>query len=93
MFTADGGDIDTLTHEFGHAFGFQHICGNWDYRSNDVTGTTCTMHYSSWYLMLNQASPRTLDLWTYGTGGPHFCEEHIIEIRRQNLEDVPVLGW
>jgi hypothetical protein len=93
VFTASGGDLCTLLHEFGHAFGFHHICGNWDYMSDGTTGQACPMHYDSWYFMLDHSTPRQLDLWTLDYGGPYFCEEHIIEIRRQNLEDLAVLGW
>jgi hypothetical protein len=88
----DGGGLATLTHEFGHALGFQHICGNWNYRSHG-SGGACTMHYASWYLMLNDANPRKPALWVYGDTTPYFCEEHIIEIRKQNLEDLAILGW
>jgi hypothetical protein len=98
VFTAAGGDLNTLIHEFGHAFGFHHICGNWDYRTdgNDVDGPEkrcCTMHYSSMYFMLNHTNPRRPVLWDYANPGPYFCEEHAVEIRRQNLEDLSVLGW
>ena len=93
VFTTAGGDLNTLMHEFCHGFGFHHICGNWDYRSDDTMGQACSMHYDSWYFMLDHSTPRRLDLWTLDYGGPYFCEEHIIAIRRQNLEDVAVLGW
>ncbi len=93
VFTTAGGDLNTLIHEFGHAFGFHHICGNWDYRSDGMLGKCCTMHYSSLYFMLDHAYPRRPDLWTYGTEGPDFCEEHAVAIRRQNLEDLAILNW
>ena len=61
--------------------------------SDDTAGQGCAMHYNSWYFMLDHSVPRRLDLWTDGYGGPHYCEEHIAEIRRQNLEDLAVLEW
>ncbi len=98
VFTAAGGDLNVLIHEFGHAFGFHHICGNWDHRSDDndpdsAEKRCCTMHYSSMYFMLNHANPRRPVLWNYANPGPYFCEEHAVVIRRQNLEDLSVLGW
>jgi hypothetical protein len=93
VFTAQGGDLNTLIHEFGHAFGFHHICGNWDYRSNSDAGKCCSMHYDSLYWMLTQSRPRRPDAWKWGTGDAYYCEEHIDAIRKQNLEDVPKLGW
>ncbi|MHC5055387.1 MAG: hypothetical protein ACYTKD_11790 [Planctomycetota bacterium] len=93
VFTAAGGDLNVLIHEFGHAFGFHHICGNWDYRSDDITGKCCTMHYSSLHFMLDHANPRRPELWAYADPGPYFCEEHAVAIRRQNLEDLTILGW
>jgi hypothetical protein len=92
VFTGDGGDLNTLTHEFGHAFGFHHICGNWEYRSFD-SGAACTMHYN-WYLMLNQQIERRPALYVYpDTDSPRFCTDHIKAIRTQNLEGVAKLGW
>ncbi len=50
------------------------------------------MHYG-WYLMLDDSDPRRPDLWVYGNKSPYFCEQHVIAIRQQNLEDLAVLGW
>ena len=93
VFTASGGKLKTLMHELTHGIGFHHICGNWDFKSNSTTGTACAMHYDTWYFMLDDSSPRKLEYWTLGFGGEYYCEEHIIEVRKQNLETVSKLDW
>ena len=93
VFTSVGGSTNTLVHEFGHGLGFTHICGLWDYRSNDTNGQACTMHYTSWYFMLETDGSQTLEPWSHDHGGPYFCEEHISLIRKQELENYAKLGW
>ncbi len=97
---AAGEHINTLIHEFGHSLGFYHICGNWDYKSQNTSGKACTMHYDWFWMhdgMLNDPPPvaGVLKLLPFssGHGGPHFCAPHLRAIREVNLENRTVLGW
>ena len=93
VFTGHDGDTRTLIHEVCHSLGFSHICGFWDYQSNDVTGNACVMHYAWNQFMLSTTQAGVLDPWTHRHSGWNFCEEHIVEMRTQNLEDYQILGW
>ena len=42
---------------------------------------------------LSTTQTGVLDTWTNGPNGWNFCDEHIVEIRRQNLEEYVPLGW
>jgi hypothetical protein len=80
-----------ICHEFGHAFGNAHKCGNWDWEAK-AGRTSCCMNY--WYhFLLDEASPRRPILWTQNRQSPKMCGQHIVSIRDSHLEDNPQLGW
>jgi hypothetical protein len=97
-----GGGVDldlattTITHEFGHAFGYPHKCG---YYTVDAPATrSCCMNYfHTWLYALGthkDRDTRTVQRFDTGKDGKHFCARHIKGIRRGHLEDNPVLwNW
>ncbi|MEM7152424.1 MAG: hypothetical protein AAF799_06245 [Myxococcota bacterium] len=83
--------VQTLAHEFVHAFGMPHKCGYFDYRT--PRQQTCHLNYSNVW-MLNAARQPTPG--TSGQIGPNMCGRHLKEVRRVHLEDnggLRALGW
>jgi hypothetical protein len=88
--------VHTITHEFGHAFGYPHKCG---YNTFEKTpGTSCCMNYfHSWlYKLGTHRDPAGREVERFGPGkeGANFCALHTRGIRLGRLEDNPVLwSW
>ena len=88
----------TINHEFAHAIGFDHICGNWDVFSDEESGGACCMHYAFNHWMLDNPGkplsfPRLQREWVFGDESHHYCVEHIVAIRKANLAKSLILGW
>ena len=79
--------LKTIIHEFVHAFGLQHKCGNYDYTGSQG----CLMNYPENFL-LNDQDPREPIQWTDHNLGC-LCAPHILSIRQSNLEDLDILNW
>ncbi|MBL9032361.1 MAG: hypothetical protein JNM80_11740 [Phycisphaerae bacterium] len=80
--------IQTVVHEFVHAFGMPHKCGNWDWRT--PRQSSCCMNYFSTWLLdsANRPIPGTTD-----KQGNHMCGRHLMEIRRVHLDKNLGLNW
>jgi len=85
--------ITTITHEFGHAFGYPHKCGY--YTFEDPAKSSCCMNYfHSWLYKPgthNDPSTRQVERFQTGESGKHFCARHTSGIRQGHLEDNPAI--
>jgi hypothetical protein len=86
-----------ITHEFAHAFGMPHKCGQWDHRT--PREKSCCMNYFS-HLLLVPGRHDRLDPFTHDGKeltidkmGPRLCGRHTMEIRRVHLERNKGLKW
>lgn len=83
--------VQTLAHEFVHAFGMPHKCGYYDYLT--PRDRTCHLNYwNNW--MLDTA--RQLIAGSDDRMGDNMCGRHLKEVRRVHLEDnggLRALGW
>ncbi|MFN0131016.1 MAG: hypothetical protein ACKVW3_00535 [Phycisphaerales bacterium] len=80
--------IQTVVHEFLHAFGMPHKCGNWDWRT-PRTNSCCMNYFSTWLLdSANKPIPGTVN-----KQGDHMCGRHLMEIRRVHLDKNLGLNW
>ncbi len=83
--------LGALVHEFTHAFGLAHLCGNWDCE-NATPSASCAMNYGSWFI-LNDSAPRVPIQWTNDQTGTNLCACHLKAIRKCKLENLAQLGW
>jgi len=80
--------LHTVVHEFTHAFGMPHKCGNFDWRTPRKT-TCCMNYFNTWMLdKTNKAIPGSVDKM-----GNDMCGRHLMEIRRVHLERNKGLHW
>jgi outer membrane protein OmpA-like peptidoglycan-associated protein len=85
--------INTIVHEFGHAFGFPHKCGYFTFE-NPAAFSCCMNYFQSWLYTLdtqNDAAKRQVMRFNEGKEGKHFCAQHTHGMRRAHLEDNPVM--
>ena len=93
--------LGTIVHEFVHAFGMPHKCGNWDWRT--PRKQSCCMNYNvSWLAdeeLLHRfnwpdlAKQLRLKPGTLAKTGTHMCARHLMEVRRVHLERNLGLNW
>ena len=79
--------LETIVHEFGHAFGFPHKCGFYSWQN--PAKYSCAMNYFNTWLY--SPGTRTVQRFTTGDSGQHFCGKHLDGIRKVHLEDNPAL--
>ncbi|MBC8167407.1 MAG: hypothetical protein H7Y20_16250 [Bryobacteraceae bacterium] len=84
--------LSTVVHEFLHAFGMPHKCGNWSWRTprRPSAQKSCCMNYFNTWLL--DASKNLLP-GTVGNQGNDMCGRHLMEVRRVHLERNPGFGW
>ena len=83
--------LQTVVHEFIHAFGMPHKCGNWNWRTpRQPSGHSCCMNYFSTWL-LDASKNVTPD--TVGKQAADMCGRHLMEVRRVHLERNLGLKW
>ena len=87
-----------MVHELTHGLGMAHLCGNKDFAFSQ----TCVMTYN--HLWIQDANGNLIQ-WTAGNTGLGLCAQHIVSVRKANLEtdttdpgglDNPgwrILGW
>jgi len=87
--------LSTVVHEFLHAFGMPHKCGQWNWRTPraKAKGHTCCMNYWNTPLLdsANHLLPGTTDF-----EGDDMCGRHLMEVRRVHLHKNKALkrrGW
>ena len=80
--------INTIVHEFIHAFGMPHICGQHDYRT--PRKHACAMSYEN-HGLVNETLEIIAD--NAENTGPWPCALHLREVRRTKLEDNAGLQW
>jgi hypothetical protein len=80
--------LDTIIHEFVHAFGMPHQCGYWDWRTPRTN--SCAMNYPGTWLIdaAHKPLPRT-----HRKRGTHLCVRHVTEVRRVHIEKNKGLNW
>jgi hypothetical protein len=84
--------LQTITHEFGHAFGFPHKCGYFTFENAPLK--SCTMNYfHTWpYKLGTQRDPAAREVERFWKDqGEHFCARHTRGMRRVRLEENPVM--
>lgn len=79
--------LKTIVHEFTHAFGLPHKCGQYDWRG--PASTSCAMNYGGMWLYV--PGTRELQRFVHGEVGPDLCARHLRAIREVHLEDNPAL--
>ena len=87
----DSGVLETVVHEFTHAFGMPHKCGYWNWRT--PRQKSCCMNYFDTWLV--DAAFKLLPN-TVGKQGNDMCGRHLMEVRRVHLERntaLKGLGW
>lgn len=96
--------LAVLTHEFAHALGFAHKCGNWDHRKPQGRAS-CTGNYDEYFMLKGDLSQPPLvrkgdgitapwtEPWTDSLVGPSLCAAHIVAMRNRKLEDDGILNW
>ena len=77
-----------VVHEFGHAFGMPHKCGQWDWRT--PREHSCCMNWgSNWLLDASENMvPETANKMSN-----EMCARHFMEVRRVHLEKNKGLNW
>jgi hypothetical protein len=89
----DDAIVATVTHEFTHAFGMPHKCGNWNWRT--PRQHSCSMNYFDTWLDDPTAGFKLLPN-TVGKKSNDLCGRHLMEVRRVHLERnkaLKALGW
>ena len=90
--------LGTVVHEFLHAFGMPHKCGQWDWRTprdrsvqsqDPKQNSGCCMNYFNTWLLdaSNHVIPGD------SRDGVYMCGRHLMEVRRVHLERNPGLRW
>jgi hypothetical protein len=80
--------IEDVVHEFVHAFGMPHKCGQWDWRT--PREKSCCMNYWDTWLI---DSASHLIPGSDDKQGAHMCGRHLMEVRRVHLERNRGLNW
>jgi hypothetical protein len=80
--------LSTVVHEFLHAFGMPHKCGQWDWRT--PRDRSCCMNY--WSTWLVNASNRLIPGFDRRQGD-YMCGRHLMEVRRVHIERNAGLRW
>jgi hypothetical protein len=80
--------LQTVVHEFIHAFGMPHKCGNWDWRT-PRSASCCMNYFNTW--LLDDSKNLVPD--TMGKQGDDLCGRHLMEVRRVHLEKNLGLRW
>ncbi len=80
--------LSTVVHEFLHAFGMPHKCGQWDWRT--PRDRSCCMNY--WNTWLVTPANRLIAGFD-NRQGDHMCGRHLMEVRRVHLERNAGLRW
>jgi hypothetical protein len=86
-FTDEDAALQTIVHEFCHAFGFAHSCGRT--AANPSSGHACTMAILDHWVF--RPGTGTLQRWHPPPRGPELCEYHLRGMRDTHLEDNPAL--
>jgi len=91
----DADIISTVVHEFTHAFGMPHKCGNWDWRT-PREHSCCMNYYNTWLVGPGPAFHALPD--TVRKQGNDLCGRHLMEVRRVHLQNNRALkslgvGW
>ena len=89
----DDAVVKTVVHEFTHAFGMPHKCGNWNWRT--PREHSCCMNYWDTWLVGPAPAFKVLPN-TVGKENNDMCGRHLMEIRRVHLErnnTLKHLGW
>jgi hypothetical protein len=89
----DDGVIETVVHEFIHAFGMPHKCGYWNWRT-PREHSCCMNYFNTW--LVGPAPAFHLLPNTIGKQGNDMCGRHLMEVRRVHLERNTALknsGW
>ena len=84
--------IQTVIHEFLHAFGMPHKCGYWAWRTPRKVpkGRSCCMNYFNTWLLDAAGKPIP---GSAGNQGDDMCGRHLMEVRRVHLERNAGLNW
>jgi hypothetical protein len=80
--------LSTVVHEFLHAFGMPHKCGQWNWRT--PRARSCCMNYFDTWLVDSAAK---LIPGTVRKQGNDMCGRHLMEVRRVHLEKNLGLNW
>ena len=86
-FTDEDAALQTIVHEFCHAFGFAHSCGRT--AADPSSGHACTMAILDHWVF--RPGTGTLQRWHHPPRGPELCEFHLRAMRDVHLEDNPAL--
>jgi hypothetical protein len=80
--------LQTVVHEFIHAFGMPHKCGNWNWRT-PRQHSCCMNYFNTWILdAAKHPTPNTV-----GKLGDDMCGRHLMEVRRVHLDKNLGLKW
>jgi hypothetical protein len=80
--------LSTVVHEFLHAFGMPHKCGNWSWRA--PRQKSCCMNYFDTWLL---DAAHNLIPGTVRQQGDDMCGRHLMEVRRVHLDRNSGLNW
>jgi hypothetical protein len=90
--------LSAVVHEFLHAFGMPHKCGQWDWRTprdrlvrsrNPSLNSGCCMNYDDTWLV----DPSNHLIPGAERNGVYMCGRHLMEVRRVHLERNAGLRW
>lgn len=94
IFTAKGSKtrmLQTIVHEFGHAFGFPHKCGH--YAAHNSGEASCAMNYFNTWVFA-EGTLTFEKRFFVGKKSDRFCARHIRALRQVHLEDNAALwNW
>jgi hypothetical protein len=79
--------LGTIVHEFLHAFGMPHKCGNRDWKTPRLT-SCCMNYFDTWLVTGGALQPNTVNQL-----GDTMCARHLMEVRRTHLDRNPALHW